>query len=101
MRRLIQARITVVLLAATMLAGSGCHTSLRRPPAICQCVEDRWGRPRRLRRPLDVDQQSDDQPPHDETLPQQSCDARAGVVHHDGRAALVLLSRRHASAMRR
>ena len=43
MRRHIQARITVVILAVTVLASSGCHTSLRRPPAICQCVEDRWG----------------------------------------------------------
>jgi len=33
----------VLAVAVLALAASGCHTSLRRPPAICQCAEDRLG----------------------------------------------------------
>lgn len=43
MRRLFQARYGVLLLAMFFMAGSGCHTSLRRPPAVCQCLENCWG----------------------------------------------------------
>lgn len=32
-----------LLLALLAIAAPGCHTSLRRPPAICQCAEDRLG----------------------------------------------------------
>jgi hypothetical protein len=31
------------LLALSILPSAGCHTSLRRPPALCQCMEDRCG----------------------------------------------------------
>lgn len=34
------ARMGLVVLALTAV---GCHTSLRRPPALCQCLEDRCG----------------------------------------------------------
>ena len=54
MRRLIQSQngaqprperrlAAVLLLAVLSLAAAGCHTSLRRPPALCQCLEDRCG----------------------------------------------------------
>lgn len=43
MRPLVQARLGMLLLVVTVFAGAGCHTALQRPPAICQCAEDRWG----------------------------------------------------------
>lgn len=32
----------LILVLLTQVS-AGCHTSLRRPPALCQCAEDRWG----------------------------------------------------------
>jgi hypothetical protein len=50
MRSLIHGRRgTVCRIGAMLVLGwltlvpPGCHTSLRRPPALCQCMEDRWG----------------------------------------------------------
>lgn len=33
----------LTMLGLALVMTTGCHTSLRRPPALCQCMEDRWG----------------------------------------------------------
>jgi hypothetical protein len=41
--RRLGSRGLVLVLAVASLAAAGCHTSLRQPPSICQCAEDRLG----------------------------------------------------------
>jgi hypothetical protein len=36
-------RGVILAVAVAALFATGCHTSLRRPPAVCQCIEDRIG----------------------------------------------------------
>lgn len=40
---MLRSTLASALLLVLIVAGSGCHTSLRRPPALCQCMEDKCG----------------------------------------------------------